>query len=107
MRAAPSPDEIRRQNLAVLLRHVHSSGPMSRTTLAERMGRPVPEGIEIPIHLTRQEVAQMVGTTVESAIRVLSRWGRDGILVSGDKRFVLPSRERLAALCAPSGEPAS
>ncbi|MFI6365746.1 ROK family protein [Nocardia sp. NPDC050630] len=38
MRAAPSPDEIRRQNLAVLLRHVHSSGPMSRTTLAERMG---------------------------------------------------------------------
>ncbi|MGY4099851.1 ROK family protein [Nocardia sp. R16R-3T] len=38
MRAAPSPDEIRRQNLAVLLRHVHSSGPMSRAELAERMG---------------------------------------------------------------------
>ncbi|MEV5837045.1 ROK family protein [Nocardia sp. NPDC052112] len=38
MRAAPSPDEIRRQNLAVLLRHVHSSGPMSRAVLAERMG---------------------------------------------------------------------
>jgi CRP/FNR family transcriptional regulator len=69
-------------------------------SLAERMGRPVPEGIEIPLHLTRQEIAQMVGTTVESAIRVLSRWGRDGILVSGDKRFVLPSRERLEALRA-------
>ncbi|WP_225728545.1 MULTISPECIES: ROK family transcriptional regulator [unclassified Nocardia] len=38
MRAAPSPEEIRRQNLAVLLRHVHSGGPVSRTTLAERMG---------------------------------------------------------------------
>ncbi|MET8875498.1 ROK family protein [Nocardia sp. NPDC004604] len=38
MRAAPSPDEIRRQNLAVLLRHVHLSGPVSRAVLAERMG---------------------------------------------------------------------
>ncbi|MEV4125589.1 ROK family protein [Nocardia sp. NPDC049707] len=38
MRAAPSPDEIRRQNLAVLLRHVHSSGPISRAALVERMG---------------------------------------------------------------------
>ncbi|WP_433194767.1 ROK family protein [Nocardia sp. CA-107356] len=38
MRAAPSPDEIRRQNLAVLLRHVHLTGPVSRAVLAERMG---------------------------------------------------------------------
>ncbi|WP_147144072.1 ROK family protein, partial [Nocardia ninae] len=38
MRAAPSPDEIRKSNLAVLLRHVHRDGPVSRATLAERMG---------------------------------------------------------------------
>lgn len=38
MKAAPSPDEIRRRNLAVLLRHVHVSGPLSRAELAERMG---------------------------------------------------------------------
>lgn len=38
MRAAPSPEEIRRQNLAVLLHHLHRGGPVSRTTLAERMG---------------------------------------------------------------------
>ncbi|GAA5064123.1 ROK family protein [Nocardia callitridis] len=38
MRAAPSPEEIRRRNLAVLLRHVHRDGPVSRTVLAERMG---------------------------------------------------------------------
>lgn len=64
--------------------------------LSERMGKPGKGGaIEIPIALTRQEVADLVGTTVETAIRVLSRWGREGILVTGDKRFVLPSRERL------------
>ncbi|MEU7633575.1 ROK family protein [Nocardia sp. NPDC049220] len=38
MRAAPSPEEIRTRNLAVLLRHVHRDGAVSRATLAERMG---------------------------------------------------------------------
>jgi CRP-like cAMP-binding protein len=64
-------------------------------TLAERMGVERSDGIEIPIQLSRQEVADLVGTTVESAIRVLSRWGREGLLISGQGRFVLPSRERL------------
>lgn len=64
-------------------------------TLAERMGRATPEGTEIPLTLTRQEVADLVGTTVESAIRVLSRWGREGLLITGQGRFVIPSKERL------------
>jgi len=64
-------------------------------TLAERMGRESPAGVEIPLTLTRQEVADLVGTTVESAIRVLSRWGREGLLVTGEGRFVIPSREKL------------
>jgi CRP/FNR family transcriptional regulator len=64
-------------------------------TLAERMGRETKAGVEIPIQLSRQEVADLVGTTVESAIRVLSRWGREKILVTGEKRFLIPSRDRL------------
>jgi CRP-like cAMP-binding protein len=64
-------------------------------TLAERMGRETPEGREIALALTRQEIADLVGTTVESAIRVLSRWGREGLLLSGRGRFLIPSPERL------------
>lgn len=64
-------------------------------TLAERMGRETKAGIEIPIQLSRQEIADLVGTTVESAIRVLSRWGRQKVLITGEKRFVIPSRDRL------------
>ena len=64
-------------------------------TLAERLGTEGRGGIEIPIHLTRQEIADLVGTTVESAIRVLSRWGRERIVISGENRFTIPSRERL------------
>lgn len=64
-------------------------------TLAERMGRRTPEGVEVPLALTRLEIAEMVGTTVESSIRVLSRWGREGVLVTGEDRFTIPSLERL------------
>jgi len=62
------------------------------------MGKETKHGIEIPIHLSRQEVADLVGTTVESAIRVLSRWGHEKIVITGENRFVIPSRERLAAV---------
>lgn len=67
-------------------------------TLAERMGKDTREGIEIPLSLSRQEVADLVGTTVESAIRVMSRWGREGVLITGEGRFVIPSRDKLRAV---------
>ena len=67
--------------------------------LADRSGRPAPEGgVEIPIALSRQEVAELVGTTVETAIRTLSRWNREGLLVTGERRFVVPAPERLRAV---------
>jgi len=73
--------------------------------LAERMGKQAKNGsIEIPLALSRQEVAELVGTTTESAIRVLARWGRERVLVSGEKRFVLPSRDRLREIADGEGE---
>ncbi len=66
-------------------------------SLAGRMGRDTAEGREIPLALSRQEIAEMVGTTVESAIRVMSRWNREGLLLTGRERFVIPDRERLKA----------
>ena len=70
-------------------------------TLAERMGKETKQGIEIQLHLSRQEVADLVGTTVESAIRVLSRWGHEKIVITGEERFVIPSREKLQAITTP------
>ncbi len=64
-------------------------------SLAERLGRETAEGVEIPLALSRQAIAEFVDTTVESAIRVMSRWNREGVLVAGDKRFVIPDREKL------------
>lgn len=66
-------------------------------SLAQRLGRQTTEGTEIPLALSRQEIAELVGTTIESAIRVMSRWNREGLLVTGRDRFVIPDRDKLRA----------
>lgn len=42
--------------------------------LASRVGRPDDEGVLIPISLSRQDLAEMAGTTLETAIRTMSRF---------------------------------
>ena len=43
------------------------------TTLAERTGQKRQDGVFVPIQLARQDIADLVGTTIETAIRVMSR----------------------------------
>lgn len=46
--------------------------------LAERAGRPDPDGVLITIPLSRQDLADMAGTTLETAIRTISRFRAQG-----------------------------
>jgi CRP/FNR family transcriptional regulator len=55
--------------------------------LAQSYGNETPSGLQIQIPLTRQDIAEMAGTTVESTIRVMSRWQKDG-LIESDHRFI-------------------
>jgi len=67
--------------------------------LADRMGEPRPEGRLVPLPLTRQELADLTGTTIETCIRIMSRWGREGIVSTVTEGFVvknLPALQRLA-----------
>jgi CRP-like cAMP-binding protein len=69
--------------------------------LAEREGARGPRGLTLPFHLTRQSLADMTGTTVETAIRVVSRWLKDGLLRDEAGHLVLTDvpalRERSAS----------
>ena len=67
-------------------------------TLADRAGRPEGTGVLVPVPLSRQEIADMVGTTQETAIRIMSRWGKDGVIVTREGGFHIPDRARLESI---------
>ncbi len=67
-------------------------------TLAERMGRRDKDGVRVPLVLSRQEIADLVGITQETAIRTMSRWGKDGTVVTEPAGFLIPDPEELKAL---------
>jgi CRP/FNR family transcriptional regulator, nitrogen oxide reductase regulator len=66
--------------------------------LAEREGTRSKQGLTLPFHLTRQSLADMTGTTVETAIRVVSRWLKDGLLADDGARLRVVDIEALRAL---------
>jgi len=53
------------------------------------------EPLTIGIPLTRQDIAEMVGTTVETTIRVFSKWRKAGIVGSRDGKVVILDPVRL------------
>jgi CRP-like cAMP-binding protein len=67
--------------------------------LSERMGEPRPGGRFVGMALSRQELADLTGTTIESCIRLMSRWGKDEIVTTERDGFLvkdLAALERLA-----------
>jgi CRP-like cAMP-binding protein len=63
--------------------------------LAQDMGRSHPDGTYIPLTLSRQELADMIGTTIETSIRIMSRWGKDDIVRTEKDGFVVVDRPAL------------
>jgi CRP/FNR family transcriptional regulator len=66
--------------------------------LAEEMGQRRPEGIFIPMPLSRQEIADLIGTTIETSIRIMSRWSKQRIVRTEKDGFVVLDRDALETL---------
>jgi CRP/FNR family transcriptional regulator, nitrogen oxide reductase regulator len=66
--------------------------------LAEKIGSQGPEGIVINTPLTRQDIADMAGTTVETSIRVMSKLSKDGIVKSSGGRIVIAKPHQLVSI---------
>jgi CRP-like cAMP-binding protein len=66
--------------------------------LADQLGKRDGSGTLVPLTLTRQELADLVGTTIETAIRVMSRWHKDGVLLTERDGFRLIDRAVLESL---------
>ena len=68
--------------------------------LADQMGRPERGGTFIPLSLSRQELADMTGTTIETCIRIMSRWGKEEIVRTEKEGFVVLARTELDAIAS-------
>jgi CRP/FNR family transcriptional regulator len=66
--------------------------------LVSREGDAAARPVTLPFHLTRQGLADMTGTTVETAIRIVSRWMRDGLVQDEGGRLVLLDPAALRAI---------
>ena len=67
-------------------------------TLSERMGVPRGEQTFIPLALSRQELADLLGTTLETTIRLMSRWQKENVVLTERDGFLVPKAESLRAV---------
>jgi CRP/FNR family transcriptional regulator len=68
--------------------------------LAGDVGRPDRGGTFIPMALSRQELADLTGTTIETAIRIMSRWGKENVVLTEKEGFLVRDTAALEALAA-------
>jgi CRP/FNR family transcriptional regulator len=66
--------------------------------MAQENGRATPAGTFVGVVLSRQELADLTGTTIETAIRIMSRWGKQDIVRTEKDGFLIVNREALETL---------
>ena len=65
--------------------------------LADHGGTSTPEGIRVVHPITRQEIAELTGTTLFTVSRLMSKWETDGLLRTGRGTVTIIDREALEA----------
>jgi CRP/FNR family transcriptional regulator, nitrogen oxide reductase regulator len=66
--------------------------------LARQSGRKLEHGVEIDFPISRQDIAQMTGTTLHTVSRTLSAWEQRGLIESGRQRIILREPHQLLVL---------
>lgn len=69
-------------------------------TLMDRTGDAVPKGIRLDLTITRQDLASMVGTTVETAIRIMSRFTKQKIITTDKSHVTILNRAALEKIAS-------
>lgn len=57
--------------------------------LVQQAGRRTDEGVEIDFPITRQEIAEMTGSTLHTVSRLMSAWEEEGIVRSGRQKVIV------------------
>jgi len=68
--------------------------------LVDRTGDAARSRPALGIKLTRKDLAEMAGTSVETAIRIMKRWEKEGVIAAAGTRLVLTNVDELQAIGA-------
>jgi CRP-like cAMP-binding protein len=71
--------------------------------LAAQSGKKVNEGILIDHTLTRQDLAEMSGTTIYTASRILSQWHGQDLVFAGRKKVIIRNPHALVRIVESTG----
>ena len=66
--------------------------------LIRKAGRPTPDGLLVDFPVTRQDIAEMTGTTLHTVSRLMSAWETLGLVKSARRKIIVVDRPALAAL---------
>lgn len=66
--------------------------------LKEKYGKKTKKGVLLDISMTRKEMAQLVGTTTESMIRLISEFKREHLIQANGRKIILTALPKLSAI---------
>ena len=90
--------ELQRQHRELMTERVERRIARALVRLAQHAGRRVEGGVEIDFPLSRQDLAQMTGTTLFTVSRTLSGWEADGLISTGRRRVIVRQPHRLVRI---------
>lgn len=70
--------------------------------LVQQAGRRTSEGVEIDFPITRQELAEMAGSTLHTVSRTLAAWDERGVTGSARRRIVVRKLSALVDMAEPA-----
>jgi CRP-like cAMP-binding protein len=97
--------DLQRRHRQLMTERVERRVARALLRLVQEAGRRVDAGVEIDFPVSRQDIAEMTGTTLYTVSRLLSSWEERGIVRSGRQRIILTTPHALVALAEDLPEP--
>ena len=91
-------EEIQKRLLELATERVQRRIARTLLRLAEQAGKNGRDGLLIDLPLSRQEIAEMTGTTLYTVSRIFRQWEREGVITAGRERVVIGNAHALAVV---------
>ena len=90
--------ELQVQHRQLMTERVERRVARALLKLARHAGRRVQQGVQIDFPLSRQDLAEMTGTTLFTVSRLLSAWEEQGAIATGRRKVTIREPHRLVEI---------